>query len=673
MADMVSPLLQWLNAHPQFAGIVTFIISAAESIAIIGTIVPGSITMTAIGALAGAGVIPLWGTLIWAILGAIAGDGVSYWIGYHFKDRLPYIWPFNRYPTLLTSGEKFFIKHGGMSVFIGRFVGPVRALVPLVAGMLGMRPLHFLIANVASAIGWAPAYMLPGILLGAASLELPSDIAMHVILVLLLMTLFILLCLWFIYKLLQLIHNQTTYLQDAIWHRLQGNRIGLGITYILKHHDPSKTHGQLNLAIYFTLTCFLFFSLVMYTSLVGPQHITVNDACFHLFRGIRYPQIDKVMIYLTLLGQKEILLPAMLLFALWLIYKNKFHAAGHVIALGAVSTIAIYFLKHAIQLPRPWGLMANSESFSMPSGHATLATIAYMGLAILITSALEAGQRIYFYTFAIIMIFLVCLSRLYLGAHWFTDIVGGILLGSSILIAIIISYQRTYQSLPSSVSLLVVSLTSILLTYSIYFSLHAHQLRLNYQLLAWPIKEVKMPDWWQNQQSILPAYQASLFGFPTQKINIIWLGNKEDIERTLYQEGWTKPPARDVISTLHRIADISSTEYLPLVSPLYLDKAPTLTLTRRAAEQRSLLVVRIWYANRIINGLNLWVGIVGTIPRPYSWIFGKHQGELTVYPSLLLPFNDRAKAWQWKLTSRALGEQQPTVQYILFIRPKKTV
>src|SRR3990167_3083545 len=118
MSDIVSPLLQWLNANPEWAGLATFLISAAESVAIIGTIVPGSITMTAIGALAGAGVIPLGPTLMWAILGAIVGDGISYWIGYYFKDRLAYVWPFKKHPTLLITGEKFFHKYGGMSVFI---------------------------------------------------------------------------------------------------------------------------------------------------------------------------------------------------------------------------------------------------------------------------------------------------------------------------------------------------------------------------------------------------------------------------------------------------------------------------------------------------------------------------------------------------------------------------
>ena len=157
MSDYVSPLLQWLNANPEWAGFVTFLISAAESVAVIGTIVPGSITMTAIGALAGAGIIPLWATIIWAILGAVVGDGISYWIGHYFKDRLRLAWPFHENPGILQKGEQFVHRYGVMSIFIGRFVGPVRAMVPVVAGMLGMRPLQFSIANIASAIVWAPA------------------------------------------------------------------------------------------------------------------------------------------------------------------------------------------------------------------------------------------------------------------------------------------------------------------------------------------------------------------------------------------------------------------------------------------------------------------------------------------------------------------------------------
>src|SRR6185312_13789149 len=105
MSDVLSPILQWINIHPDLAGLITFGISAAESIAIIGTIIPGTVMMTAIGTLAGAGIIPLWPTVLWAILGAIVGDGVSYWLGHHFNERLPSLWPFRKHPSLLQNGE----------------------------------------------------------------------------------------------------------------------------------------------------------------------------------------------------------------------------------------------------------------------------------------------------------------------------------------------------------------------------------------------------------------------------------------------------------------------------------------------------------------------------------------------------------------------------------------
>src|ERR1700724_3063092 len=98
MSDIATPILQWLNTHPELAGLATFLISAAESVAIIGTIVPGSVMMTAIGALVGAGIIPFWSTLVWAILGAIVGDGISYWLGYYFKNSLHDTWPFRQHP-----------------------------------------------------------------------------------------------------------------------------------------------------------------------------------------------------------------------------------------------------------------------------------------------------------------------------------------------------------------------------------------------------------------------------------------------------------------------------------------------------------------------------------------------------------------------------------------------
>jgi undecaprenyl-diphosphatase len=127
---------------------------------------------------------------------------MSFWLGRHFQDRLRGFWPFSRHPRALQQGIDFFQKYGGKSVAIGRFFGPVRAIIPLVAGMLGMSPWRFLMANLLSAMAWAPAYLLPGVVLGA-SLELASEVALRLVMLLLLL----LVSLWLAYHLVRWIYR----------------------------------------------------------------------------------------------------------------------------------------------------------------------------------------------------------------------------------------------------------------------------------------------------------------------------------------------------------------------------------------------------------------------------------------------------------------------------------
>ena len=652
MLEFGNPLLQWLNANPGFAGLVTFLISATESIAIIGTIIPGSITMSAIGILAGAGVIPLYTTIFWAIMGAIIGDGISYWIGHYFKARLRSIWPFYKHPRLLESGEIFVHKYGIMSVFIGRFVGPVRALVPLVAGMLGMKPLQFTIANIASAIGWAPAYMLPGILLGAAALELPPDIAAHVMLVFLLITLFVLLCLWLLYKLLKLYHTQTNQIQNWIWQKLLRSRSLRPITYLLKHHDTTRSHGQLNLFFYFLLVSLLLCSLIVYVHFYGASTIPINDVAYHLFRGIRHPSLDPIMLQLTLVGQKEVILPIVIVIFTWLIFCKRWRAAIYALALGILTSGSIFIIKHLVQKSRPWGIYSSPETYSMPSGHTALATALIMGIAFLFASSIQRKFRWPIYTTAILLIFAVGISRLYLGAHWFTDVLAGWLLGSAILMLVIISYEHKKEAQINPLALVLIALFSFAVSYGIYHHLYFNQQKINYAMIDRPITKIDMNEWWRENVN-LPAYNVSLFGFPSHAINLVWVGHLDQIKTTLMNQEWTNPPARDLISTLHRIADVKSTQYLSLISPQYLDKPPELTLVRKAIGYKGLLVLRLWNSTYVIKETHtpLWVGTLGVIPRSYSWISKSRPGEIEINADEIFPNKNNLNPWEWKILS----------------------
>ena len=176
-ADYITPITAWLHHNPEYALLFTFIIALLESLAVIGTLIPGSLTMTAIGILAGSDVMRLDLTLLFAAIGAFMGDGLSYLLGAVYSERLTTMWPFSRYPNILRYGKEFFDRHGGKSVLIGRFTGPLRSIIPIIAGMMHMSRWQFFTANFISAIGWAILYVIPGYIIGAASHQLSPDSA----------------------------------------------------------------------------------------------------------------------------------------------------------------------------------------------------------------------------------------------------------------------------------------------------------------------------------------------------------------------------------------------------------------------------------------------------------------------------------------------------------------
>jgi membrane protein DedA with SNARE-associated domain len=162
MEHLVQPTLDFITAHSGWAFPVMFITSFGESFAFLGLLFPGTSILIVAGTLMSAGSLPYWPVLAGAIIGAVLGDSVSFWLGRRYGGELGRVWPFTRNPDLLPNGMRFFAKHGGKSVFIGRFFGPVRAVIPLAAGVLRMPRGLFWLANVTSAIVWAPMLVFAG-------------------------------------------------------------------------------------------------------------------------------------------------------------------------------------------------------------------------------------------------------------------------------------------------------------------------------------------------------------------------------------------------------------------------------------------------------------------------------------------------------------------------------
>ena len=88
MGQWLDSITGWLTLNPQWLAVAVFIVACVECLAIAGLIVPGTVLLFAIAALAGSGALSLSETLLLGFLGGLLGDGVSYYLGRHFHQRI---------------------------------------------------------------------------------------------------------------------------------------------------------------------------------------------------------------------------------------------------------------------------------------------------------------------------------------------------------------------------------------------------------------------------------------------------------------------------------------------------------------------------------------------------------------------------------------------------------
>ncbi len=162
MDGYVQGVIEFARNHQSWAAPIVFLLAFGESLAFVSLILPAWGALVAIGALIGVSGISFWPVWIAGAVGAALGDWLSYWFGFRYKDNVAQIWPLSKFPGLLTRGEDFVQKWGVPSIFIGRFFGPLRASVPLAAGIFEMPYWQFQIANVLSAFVWSAVLLLFG-------------------------------------------------------------------------------------------------------------------------------------------------------------------------------------------------------------------------------------------------------------------------------------------------------------------------------------------------------------------------------------------------------------------------------------------------------------------------------------------------------------------------------
>jgi len=605
-------IFQWIHLHPYWGIAAAFLIAFGESVPIIGTIVPSSVMMTAVGVLIGTNLIPLPITLVMAILGAFLGDCVGYATGRRFKVGIHQVWPFRKYPSILRHGENFFSKHAGKSILVGRFIGATRAITPLTAGILGMSLKRFLANDSIAAILWAPVYLLPGYLLGKASLALPPEIATKLILLVLLISILFWLLVLVVKWIIKYSHRYLHKYSRLLW--ITQKPTG----FIHRMRQVLKTPHSFTLSIMTSVFALVFLFILI--CVISHHILTIpNDNLYHFFRGLRNPALDHVAIFITAFGKVTVLLPMMIVVfvTLWLTRQRRL--AWHWLLLFIISAAVVWFFRHVYYYPRPPGIALIKSSSSFPSGHVVLSTICYGFLAWLAAQRFHKA-RTWIYTAAILWIIIIAISRLYLGDHWFSDVLGAFFLGMTLMGCMLVSWRRHVVLFLRPMWPLCLAVISLFIAWAIYLTFYSAQV-LQASRPVWPTYHLSQNLWWEKRTPVISIVRDNRFGVPVAEMNLEWAGNLSQIKQKLLATGWfptAHPKATQLLNQLKKEKKINRLAIFPLV---YDDQKPVVKLLK-PMKQGMPIVLRLWRSHVfLIPGQTpVWVGSL-TYLRPLEHLF----------------------------------------------------
>jgi membrane protein DedA with SNARE-associated domain len=159
----IDGIIAFIRTNQAWLAPAVFVLAFLESLVFVSLLVPSTAILAALGLVIGAGHLPFWPPFLAAIGGAFVGDWLSYEIGRRYKNEVKAMWPMSRQPELMERGEAFFRRYGAPGYFGGRFIGPLRAVFPLICGISAMNPVTFQLTNAASALAWATVYLGAGV------------------------------------------------------------------------------------------------------------------------------------------------------------------------------------------------------------------------------------------------------------------------------------------------------------------------------------------------------------------------------------------------------------------------------------------------------------------------------------------------------------------------------
>ncbi|MEM5581758.1 VTT domain-containing protein [Roseibium sp. AS2] len=591
MTEFLDPVLTFIADNPSLAGLICFLAAMGEALFLVGLFVPSTVVLVGAGTLVGLGKLDVVPIFIWTTLGATAGDAISYWVGYTFKDKLKNMWPLKRYAHMVESGEAFFKRHGGKSVFIGRFVPGVKSVVPGIAGMAGMNFTRFSVVNVTSAIAWTIAHMGPGIIAGSA-LGAIGQISGRLALVLgaLLLVIFLIVMLgrWLILIILPLFPNAHAAIVKGF-----ARRQGRISQWIARNFDPAhpRSSGMLASALLLLITMPSFFWLMGEVA-PGETMVRADLAILNLFDSLRTPAGDRIMVFVTSLGDGIVVTAVTLVVGAYLFARKAWRrATGFIIAM-TVTALFVPLFKLLLHRSRPLELYSDAHAYSFPSGHATLNAVLFGICAVLIVHDLSRWAKASVFTVTAAYVITIGFSRIYLGAHWMSDVLAGLLFGTAMVSAFAFVFGPIHNEKVGRRTLAAIVVATLAVFGGWHLSGTYDKALLTYEPRS--DKEVLTGSGWlDGAWQALPARRIELNGDREEPLVVQYSGSLDGFAGTAEKAGWQRPPKWSLSTAGGFVEGKTPPDSLPILPRSQNGRQPDLVLIRKD-EAGGRWVLRLW-------------------------------------------------------------------------------
>lgn len=589
-AGWTQELLNWLNANPGWGFVTVLLVAFFESLVLIGILLPGMFILFGVGALIGLGVLEMMPVWIAATTGAFLGDTLSYALGHRFKTQLVEVWPFSRYPAVIERGKAFFHRHGAKSVVAGRFIGPLRPVIPAVGGMLGMPASRFVPVDLAACLIWAPAFLLPGLLFGA-SLEVASQYTGRLSVMLIIGVAALWLTWWLIRAIYEPLASRSA---RWVWRFIRWSRrhpvLGRVTGPII---DPARPEA-LSVTMMGLLLVVIFWGLVMllFLSPFSAQPQAADQAVRDLALSLRNHLADPVMMAISQLSRWPVTLLSALALLLWLLGAGRRKAALHwLIAIGGGTLLHLLL---------SWGLRATPEVLELgdrvlapPSAAMSLPTVVLMFFAVMEASELRRRHRQWPYLAAALLLTLLTLARLYLGLEWLSGALMGILAGLAWAAAVGFAYrQRARRHFSGGVaSLIFYGALTMLFAWQVGEHTDEDLAALQSTTV---VRSIAAADWWDGAWRDLPADRTRLVSVASRRFDLQVSATPGRLAEHLAGDGWSPVPDSDWRWFLQALNPEPTERTLPLIGRAYEGRPESLLLQKNISPEGHLATFRLW-------------------------------------------------------------------------------